>query len=88
MGFSQSKELLKGEIDPAGYHLNPDMEFTRGLVKSLIINEPDATIEHVPAVSHQEADMMTWIPSAPVITGILTLMIMIHAIVSCMYPKL
>ena len=30
---------LDKEAETAGYHLNPDVEFTRGLVKSLIINE-------------------------------------------------
>jgi ferredoxin-thioredoxin reductase catalytic subunit len=30
---------LDGEAEDAGYHLNPDVEFTQGLVKSLIINE-------------------------------------------------
>jgi len=32
-------ERLKAEARDAGYHLNPDAEFTRGLVESLIINE-------------------------------------------------
>ena len=32
-------ERLDREAEAAGYHLNPDVEFTRGLVKSLIINE-------------------------------------------------
>jgi ferredoxin-thioredoxin reductase catalytic subunit/rubredoxin len=32
-------ERLDREAEAAGYHLNPDMEFTKGLVKSLIINE-------------------------------------------------
>ncbi len=30
---------LDGEAESAGYHLNPDKEFTKGLVKSLIINK-------------------------------------------------
>jgi ferredoxin-thioredoxin reductase catalytic chain len=30
---------LDREAEAAGYHLNPDMEFTKGLVKSLLINE-------------------------------------------------
>ncbi len=30
---------LNREAEAAGYHLNPDADFTRGLVKSLIINE-------------------------------------------------
>jgi ferredoxin-thioredoxin reductase catalytic subunit len=30
---------LGREAESAGYHLNPDVEFTKGLVKSLIINE-------------------------------------------------
>ena len=30
---------LKREAEAAGYHLNPDADFTSGLVKSLIINE-------------------------------------------------
>lgn len=30
---------LDKEAEAAGYHLNPDVEFTKGLVKSLIINE-------------------------------------------------
>ena len=32
-------ERLFREAESAGYHLNPDVEFTKGLVKSLIINE-------------------------------------------------
>lgn len=30
---------LDKEAEASGYHLNPDVEFTKGLVKSLIINE-------------------------------------------------
>ncbi len=30
---------LNGEAEKAGYHLNPDAEFTKDLVRSLIINE-------------------------------------------------
>ena len=30
---------LKKEAEAAGYHLNPDVEFTKDLVKSLIINQ-------------------------------------------------
>lgn len=32
-------ERLNKEAESAGYHLNPDIEFTKGLVKSLLINE-------------------------------------------------
>lgn len=32
-------ERLNTEAQAAGYHLNPDVEFTRGLVESLLINE-------------------------------------------------
>ena len=32
-------ERLDKEAEAAGYHLNPDVEFTKALVKSLIINE-------------------------------------------------
>jgi len=32
-------ERLGREAESAGYHLNPDVEFTKGLVKSLIVNE-------------------------------------------------
>ena len=32
-------DRLFGEAESAGYHLNPDVEFTKELVKSLIINE-------------------------------------------------
>ena len=32
-------ERLNKETEAGGYHLNPDKEFTRGLVKSLVINE-------------------------------------------------
>jgi ferredoxin-thioredoxin reductase catalytic subunit len=32
-------ERLSREADAAGYHLNPDVEFTKALIKSLIINE-------------------------------------------------
>jgi ferredoxin-thioredoxin reductase catalytic chain len=30
---------LEAEAESAGYHLNPDKEFTRGLVEGLIVNE-------------------------------------------------
>ena len=32
-------ERLVREAESAGYHLNPDVEFAKGLVRSLIINE-------------------------------------------------
>jgi ferredoxin-thioredoxin reductase catalytic subunit len=32
-------ERLFREAESAGYHLNPEVEFTKGLIKSLIINE-------------------------------------------------
>ena len=32
-------ERLVREAEVAGYHLNPDVEFTKGLIKGLIINE-------------------------------------------------
>ena len=30
---------LKKKVEPYGYHLNPDVEFTKSLLKSLIINQ-------------------------------------------------
>jgi ferredoxin-thioredoxin reductase catalytic subunit/rubredoxin len=32
-------EKLNREAEAAGYHLNPDVEFTKNLVRSLIVNE-------------------------------------------------
>jgi ferredoxin-thioredoxin reductase catalytic subunit len=32
-------DRLNREAEAAGYHLNPDVEFTKGLVRSLLINE-------------------------------------------------
>ena len=32
-------DKLNREAEEGGYHLNPDVEFTKGLIKSLIINE-------------------------------------------------
>jgi ferredoxin-thioredoxin reductase catalytic subunit len=32
-------ERLFSEAEGAGYHLNPDVEFTKGLIKGIIINE-------------------------------------------------
>ncbi len=32
-------ERLNREAEAGGYHLNPDVEFTKGLVKGLLINE-------------------------------------------------
>jgi ferredoxin-thioredoxin reductase catalytic chain len=32
-------EQLDREAEPSGYHLNPDAEFTRGLVEGLLTNE-------------------------------------------------
>ncbi len=32
-------EKLKKEAEAGGYHLNPDVEFTKALVKGLLVNE-------------------------------------------------
>ncbi len=32
-------DRLKKEAEAGGYHLNPDVEFTKGLIESLLINE-------------------------------------------------
>ncbi len=32
-------ERLKREAEAGGYHLNPDVEFTKELVKGLLVNE-------------------------------------------------
>ena len=32
-------ERLHREAEASGYHLNPDVEFTRGLVEGLLVNE-------------------------------------------------
>ncbi len=32
-------EKLKKEAEAGGYHLNPDAEFTKALVKGLLVNE-------------------------------------------------
>jgi len=32
-------EQLKAQVEEAGYHLNPDEEFTKSLLKSILINE-------------------------------------------------
>lgn len=32
-------QRLNSEAEAAGYHLNPDVEFTKDLVKGLLINE-------------------------------------------------
>lgn len=32
-------DRLKGEAESAGYYLNPDVPFTRELVKGLLVNE-------------------------------------------------
>jgi ferredoxin-thioredoxin reductase catalytic subunit len=32
-------ERLKSEAESAGYHLNGDVEFTKGLIKGLLVNE-------------------------------------------------
>ncbi|MBN1977948.1 MAG: ferredoxin:glutaredoxin reductase, partial [Anaerolineae bacterium] len=32
-------ERLDREAEASGYHLNPDVDFTRGLVEGLLINE-------------------------------------------------
>lgn len=32
-------QKLKREAEAGGYHLNPDVEFTKGLVESLLVNE-------------------------------------------------
>ena len=32
-------EKLKSEAEAAGYHLNPDVDFTKELVRSLLVNE-------------------------------------------------
>ncbi len=37
--IDQLYERLNREAESAGYHLNPDVEFTRGLDRALLINE-------------------------------------------------
>jgi ferredoxin-thioredoxin reductase catalytic subunit len=37
--IDQLLAVIKENAEAAGYHLNPDLEFTRELVKSLLINE-------------------------------------------------
>ena len=53
-------ERLLKEAESAGYHLNRDREFTRGLVKSLIINERRYGYQACPcrlAAGDKEADL-------------------------------
>ena len=37
-------EKLRREAEASGYHLNPDLEFTRELVKSLLVNQVQALL--------------------------------------------
>jgi len=51
---------LSKEAEAAGYHLNPDIDFTRGLVKSLIINDRRYGYKACPcrlASGNKEADL-------------------------------
>jgi ferredoxin-thioredoxin reductase catalytic subunit len=36
---NQLYEKLKKQAEASGYHLNPDEEYTRELIKSLLVNE-------------------------------------------------
>jgi len=38
-GIDRLYEKLKKEAEAGGYHLNPDAEFTKALVKGLLTNE-------------------------------------------------
>jgi len=38
-GIDRLYEKLKREAEAGGYHLNPDAEFTKALVKGLLTNE-------------------------------------------------
>ncbi len=35
----QLRDRLRREAEAAGYHLNPDVEFTKALVRGMILNE-------------------------------------------------
>ncbi len=37
--IDQLYERLKSEAESGGYHLNPDVEFTKDLIKGLLVNE-------------------------------------------------
>ena len=64
-------ERLVREAEVAGYQLNPDVEFTKGLIKSLMITNGDTAIGPARAVSLRERSRMIWTLSVRVITEIL-----------------
>jgi ferredoxin-thioredoxin reductase catalytic subunit len=51
---------LKSDAKAAGYHLNPDVEFTKELIKGLLVNEPRYGYQACPcrlASGNKAADM-------------------------------
>jgi len=67
--------VLKKEAEGGGYFLNPDMEFTKNLIRGLLKMSSGMDIAHAPAVSPPETKMKISISSAPAITAILISMI-------------
>ena len=62
-------ERLTQEAAAAGYHLNPDMEFTKALIAGLIVNEKRYGYGSCPCRLAAETKTKTSTLSAPVITG-------------------
>jgi ferredoxin-thioredoxin reductase catalytic chain len=75
----QSEELrrrLSGDAERSGYHLNPDLEFSRGLAEGLLVNEArygycacpcrladgdaDSDRDIVCPCDYREADLLAW----------------------------
>ncbi len=53
-------EKLKKEAEVGGYHLNPDVEFTKALVKGLLVNEKRYGYQACPcrlASGHKDEDL-------------------------------
>jgi ferredoxin-thioredoxin reductase catalytic subunit len=58
-------EKLKKEAEAGGYHLNPDVEFTKALVKGLLTNEKRYGYQACPcrlAAGRKEEDLDIFCP--------------------------
>ena len=59
-------EKLKKEAEAGGYHLNPDAEMTKALVKGLLTNEKRYGYRPVLAGWRRAGKRKTWTSSVPV----------------------
>jgi Ferredoxin-thioredoxin reductase, catalytic subunit len=78
---------LKKDAVAGGYNLNPDIEFTRSLVRGLLTNQkrygyPACPCRLASGVKKEDIDII-----CPVITGMPILLIMALVSEDCMWPR-